>query len=151
EIDRASGRAVRHRRVIQAAEPSGEAAPVAGSVPESPDRGEQPAPPPPEAPPPEGEGSDEQGVKGDELPSGDMVTLEREDLEALAPEQTRTIEIVEFVELADIDPIYFDRSYYVMPQDEPQAHRAYGLLLGAMEETGRVAVGSFVLRTREHL
>jgi DNA end-binding protein Ku len=90
-------------------------------------------------------------VKGYELPTGGMVTVDRDELAALAPEQTRTIEVVEFVELADIDPLFFDRSYYVVPQDEPQAHRAYGLLLRAMEESGRVAIGTFVMRTREHL
>jgi DNA end-binding protein Ku len=151
EIDRGSGRAVRHRRVV---EPPGDMPSAA-----TPPRGPAPATEPDDGADAALSSADasaedvsyEQVLKGYELPSGEMVTLEREDLEALAPEQTRTIEIVEFVQLAEIDPIFFDRSYYVVPQDERQARRAYGLLLRAMEETGRVAVGSFVLRTREHL
>src|SRR5262245_23885433 len=107
ETDRGSGRRVRDRGVVESAdEMPGEAAPGGGSAP----------PPEPDdivgAPSGPGRGgqedvSYEQVLKGYELPSGEMVTIEREDLEAIAPEQTRTIEIVEFVELADIDPIFF--------------------------------------------
>jgi DNA end-binding protein Ku len=152
EIDRGSGRAVRHRRVVETAEPLVEEETAGDPVPSRSRNREEPAGlPAPRGGTRDDDVSYEQVLKGYELPSGEMVTIEREELEALAPEQTRTIEIVEFVELADIDPIFFDRSYYLVPQDEPQAHRAYGLLLRAMEDTGRVAVGSFVLRTREHL
>ena len=152
EIDRGSGRAVRHRRVVDTAEPA--RAEEAGTA-DGPVTAQKPAGVR-ELPAPSGgaraeDVEYEQLLKGYELPSGEMVTIDREELEAIAPEQTRTIEIVEFVQLAEIDPIYFDRSYYVVPQDVPQARRAYGLLLQAMEETSRVAVGSFVLRTREHL
>jgi DNA end-binding protein Ku len=157
EIDRASGRAVRHRRVVE---------PAAGPRPaevsrEEPDAGPEAVPATDQAEdvpvmasasqPRRDDVSYDDVVKGYELPSGEMVTVDRDALAALAPEQTRTIDIVEFVDLSEIDPIFFDRSYYVVPQDEAQAGRAYGLLVRAMEKTGRVAVGSFVLRTREHL
>jgi DNA end-binding protein Ku len=153
EIDRMSGRAVRHRRVVETA-----AQEVPGVEPAGRPRDAEPAGPSEEAPADapasetrRGDVSYDEVVKGYELPSGEMVTIEREELAALAPEQTRTIDIIEFVDLPDIDPLFFDRSYYLVPQDEPQAHRAYGLLLRAMEDSGRVGIGSFVLRTREHL
>ena len=89
-------------------------------------------------------------VKGYEISKGKYVTITSEDLEAVAPEKTRTVDIEDFVELADIDPIYYEKTYYLAPDGEGAA-KAYGLLLRAMEDKERVAVGRFVMRTKEYL
>jgi DNA end-binding protein Ku len=74
------------------------------------------------------------------------------ELEAAQPEKTRTIDISEFVDLQDIDPIFFDHPYFLVPKAEGEgALRAYKLLVGVMEKTERVALGRFVMRTREYL
>ena len=88
-------------------------------------------------------------VRGFEVAPDSYVTLEREDLEALAPEQTRTIDIEQFVDAAGIDPIYLDRSYYAVP-DRDHA-RPYALLTEAMRETKKVAICWFVLRRKRYL
>jgi DNA end-binding protein Ku len=88
-------------------------------------------------------------VKGFQVSRGRYVTLEKEELEALAPRASRAIEIHDFVELAEIDPIYYESTYYLVP--EASAARPYALLLEAMRRTGKVAIASFVLRTRESL
>jgi DNA end-binding protein Ku len=90
-------------------------------------------------------------VKGYEVEPGRVVTVEREELESVAPQPSRTIEVELFTQLHDIDPVHFEKSYYVVPQRGPVAGRPYWLLYRAMEETGRVAVGRFVLRTKEYL
>lgn len=87
--------------------------------------------------------------KGYEVGRGRYVALSPEELERLDPKATRTVEIGDFVELADIDPIYYEATYYLVP--EKTAARAYRLLHDAMRRTGKVALGSFVLRTREAL
>jgi DNA end-binding protein Ku len=81
------------------------------------------------------------------------VMLTDEELAAAAPEKTRTIDISEFVALSDIDPIYFDHPYFLVPVGEGEGPlRAYKLLVAAMEDCGgRVALGHFVLRTKEYL
>jgi DNA end-binding protein Ku len=74
------------------------------------------------------------------------------ELDAAAPEKTRTIDIDEFVPLEQIDPIYFDHPYFLVPNAEGEGPlRAYRLLVGVMEQAGRVALGRFVLRTKEYL
>jgi DNA end-binding protein Ku len=88
-------------------------------------------------------------VKGYDLGGGRYVVVEPEELRAIDPEATRAIDIEEFVDLADIDPIYFDHSYYLVPDD--RAERPYALLVEAMTQTGKVALGSFVLRTKQYL
>jgi DNA end-binding protein Ku len=88
-------------------------------------------------------------VKGFEVSRGRYVAITPEELEQRAAKATRTIDIRDFVELADIDPIYYDATYYLVP--ERTAAKAYRLLLEAMRRTGRVAIGTFVLRTREAL
>ena len=72
-----------------------------------------------------------------------------EELEAYDPKATRTVEIRDFVDLGEIDPIYYDQTWYLAP--ERTAARAYRLLHDAMRATGKVAVATFVLRTRESL
>lgn len=88
-------------------------------------------------------------VKGYEIHKGQYVIVEPEELESLSPEASRSIDIEEFVDLAEIDPLYFDHSYYLVP-DGPAA-RPYALLVEAMEGTGKVAIGRFVLRTKQYL
>jgi DNA end-binding protein Ku len=87
-----------------------------------------------------------------ELDSGKSVIVTDEDLEAVEPRKTRTIDIEQFVDLADVDPIYFDHPYWLVPAgDDEGASRAYKLLLGVMEKTDHAALGRFVMRAKEHL
>ena len=90
-------------------------------------------------------------VRGYSLPSGDLVTVSDDELDVITPSRSRTIDIEEFVELAEIDPIFFDKSYYVAPGRASGAEKPYALLLQAMRTAGMVAIGRFVLRTRPHL
>src|SRR5262245_25962549 len=86
-------------------------------------------------------------VKGWEVAKGQFVVVEDADLEAIALADTsRAIEIARFVERESVDPIYFDRTYYLAPADAPAQRRPYVLLLRAMEESGMAALGRFVLR-----
>jgi DNA end-binding protein Ku len=91
----------------------------------------------------------DQIVKGYELTRDRYVIVRPEELESLAPEKTRTIDIEDFVELSDIDPIYFDHAYYLVP--DKGAAKAYGLLLEAMKQSGKVAIARVVLRSKEQL
>jgi DNA end-binding protein Ku len=77
------------------------------------------------------------------------VPLTKEEMEALAPEKTRAIEVQDFVDLDEIDPIYFDSPYYLGPADG--AEKAYSLLAKAMAASGKVAISHFVLRNKENL
>jgi DNA end-binding protein Ku len=88
-------------------------------------------------------------VKGYEITPDRYVTIEPEELEALDPKATRTIDIEEFVDLPDIDPIYFDHSYYLAPT--AGGAKAYRLLLDAMREAGKVGIGKVVLRSKQQL
>ncbi len=90
-------------------------------------------------------------VKGWEFSKGQYVLVEDGDLEAIALQRSHSIEIVRFVELSDVDPIYFDRTYYLAPADVEAQRRPYVLLLEAMRETGMAAVGKFVLWGKENL
>ncbi len=91
----------------------------------------------------------EEIVKGYELAPERYVVIEDAELQALAPEATRTIEIEDFVELGEIDRIYFDQPYYIVPNRG--GARSYKLLLQAMRDTGKVAIARVVLRSRERL
>jgi DNA end-binding protein Ku len=88
-------------------------------------------------------------VKGYEIRRGQYVIVEPAELESLAPEASHRIDIEEFVDLADIDPLFFERSYYLVP--DAAAARPYALLVEAMEGTGKVGIGRFVLRTKQYL
>jgi DNA end-binding protein Ku len=88
-------------------------------------------------------------VKGYELTKERYVVITPDELEALDPERSRTIDIEDFVDLADIDPVYYDHPYYLIP--DKGATKAYGLLLGAMQESGKVAIARVVLRSKEQL
>jgi DNA end-binding protein Ku len=88
-------------------------------------------------------------VKGYELTPERYVMIEPQELEALDPKATKTIDIEEFVDLADIDPIYYDHSYYLAPATG--GAKAYRLLLEAMRESGKVAIGKIVIRSKQQL
>ncbi len=88
-------------------------------------------------------------VKGYELNKGKYVMVTPEELESVEPGKTRTIEIEDFVNLAEIDPIYFEKSCYLAPAGE--AKKSYALLREAMERAGRIAIGRFVMRTKQYL
>ncbi len=88
-------------------------------------------------------------VKGYEITPDRYVLIEPDELEALDPKATRTIDIEEFVDLADIDPIYYDHSYYLAPT--AGGAKAYRLLLDAMREAGKVGIGRVVLRSKQQL
>lgn len=90
-------------------------------------------------------------VKGYEVAEGQYVMVTPEELAALRPERSRTIEIQDFVSLDDIDPVYFDRSYLVSPQRGAGAEKPYGLLLRAMQRSRRVGIATFVLSSKAHL
>ena len=88
-------------------------------------------------------------VKGYELPSGDYVTVTDAEVEQLAPVAARTIDIDAFIDLADIDPVFYDSAYHLVP-DEATA-KPYKLLASAMAEANKVAVCYFVMRSKQHL
>jgi DNA end-binding protein Ku len=90
-------------------------------------------------------------VRGVELASGDLVTVTADELVSIAPERSRTIEIEEFVDLAEIDPVFYEKSYHVAPARAAGAEKPYVLLLRAMQAAGMVGIGRFVLRTKPHL
>jgi DNA end-binding protein Ku len=100
------------------------------------------------------EGTDEEVpyekiVKAYEIAKDRYIPLTKAEMEALAPERSRAIEVQDFVDLEQIDPIYFDSPYYLGPAEG--AARAYSLLAQAMEESGKVAIARFVFRNKEHL
>jgi DNA end-binding protein Ku len=91
----------------------------------------------------------EQIAKGYQLSSGEYVLVGDDELAALDPEATRTIDIEQFVDLEEIDPIYYDSPYYVAP--DKAARKPYALLTRAMEEEGKVALARFVMRSKQYL
>jgi DNA end-binding protein Ku len=100
------------------------------------------------------EGTDEEVpyeniVKAFEITPGQYVPLNKDEMSALAPEKTRAIDVQDFVDLEQIDPVYFDSPYYLGPAEG--AEKAYSLLAKAMEASGKVAIARFVFRNKEHL
>jgi len=159
-VDPETGRRVRFKRVVEDVAPW-EEDPIGtrsrGAPPEEGDAGTAPSETEAEpAAPREARGtgaereiSYERLARGYEVEPGRMVTFEREELERARPERSRTIEIEDLVELERIDPVFFEKSYVLSPQFG--AERPYVLLLRAMERTGLVGIGRFVLRTKPHL
>lgn len=88
-------------------------------------------------------------VKGYEVSPDRYVVITPEELDSLAPEMTRSIDISEFVDLTDIDPVYYESSYFLTP--DKSGTKAYGLLMKAMEEAGKVAIGRIVLRSKQYV
>jgi DNA end-binding protein Ku len=137
EIDRLSGRRIRHQKVVEAPAPTlrsrEDVEPRAPTLPQKAGRSVAAA----------------DVVKGFEVAKDRYVTVGREELEELAPERTRTIDVEQFVDAAAVDPIYYDVSYYAVPDHDYE--RAYGLLVDAMRETGKIAICWFVLRRKRYL
>jgi DNA end-binding protein Ku len=92
---------------------------------------------------------DDDIIRGFEVEKGRFVPLEDEDLDRLDVELTKTIDIFDFVDLDQIDPIYFRKAYYLAPQEG--AEKPYRLLVRALEETGKVAIAKVVIRNKQHL
>ena len=88
-------------------------------------------------------------MKGWEVSKGRYLPVEDAELERFAARQEKTIRILQFVEVSEVDPVYFERAYWLEPQE--RAERPYLLLTRAMEKSGRAALGRFVLSTKEHL
>lgn len=91
----------------------------------------------------------EEIVRGLEVEGGRFLIIGEEELEEMKGEETRTIEITDFVDLKEIDPIFFDRSYYLSPQEG--GGKPYKLLTTAMQESGKIAIAKFRLRSKESL
>jgi DNA end-binding protein Ku len=89
-------------------------------------------------------------AKGHDVGGGDYVIVTREELEEIEPGRSRTIDINDFVDAGDIDPIYYQKTYYLAPQSD-QAERAYSLLRQAMEKADKIAIATFVMRTKQYL
>jgi DNA end-binding protein Ku len=88
-------------------------------------------------------------VRGFEIEKGRFVELTEEDLDRLDIELTHSIDICDFVDIEEIDPIYFRKAYYLLPQDG--AEKPYRLLLRALEESGKVGIAKVVIRKKQHL
>ena len=89
-------------------------------------------------------------VKGYEVRNGEYVMVTPEELESVEPGRSRTIEITDFVDAADVDPIYFQKTYYLAPKDET-AERAYSLLARAMAKADRIGIATFLMRDKQYL
>lgn len=174
ELDRRTGQRVRHQRVVpapawhvpdgDAAErpirlyPAGEgaqgapeaAAPEAAAWRPSESRSKLPSEGTPAAPAgsPESEVARQDLVRGYEYSPGQYVPVTDEELAELAPERTKTIDVEQFVSRGDLDPVFLDTSYYVVPDG---SQRPFAVLLRAMQQTNRAAVCWIVLRSRRHL
>jgi DNA end-binding protein Ku len=153
EIDRLSGQRIRHQKVVEAAR----IAPTATLPHTEGGRSLLAAPLPtvdrklrgtsaPEAARPVAAGD---VVKGFEVAKDRYVTVDRNELDKLAPERSRTIDVEQFVDASAVDPIYFESSYYVVP--ERGYERAFGLLVDALRDTKRIAICWFVLRRKRYL
>jgi len=88
-------------------------------------------------------------IKAFEITPGNYVPLGKDEIAGLAPKKSRSIEVEDFVDLGEIDPIYFDSPYYLGPAEG--AEKAYSLLAAAMQASGKVAIARFVFRNKEHL
>jgi DNA end-binding protein Ku len=88
-------------------------------------------------------------IRGFEIKKGQYVPIEDEDLDRLDIELTHSVDILDFVDLDEIDPIYFRKAYYLLPQEG--AEKPYRLLARALEETGKVGIAKVVIRNKQHL
>lgn len=133
------GRRVRYRRVVESGLPLGE--------PDEEDA--EPARTEVDERPAETEVAYQDLVRGYEVEPEAYVFLETEEIERVRPSPSRVIDLEEFVRLEDIDPVYFEKAYHVVPARG--AEKPYELLLRTLKESGRVGIGRFVLRTKPHL
>jgi DNA end-binding protein Ku len=156
------GRRVRYRRVVEMGpedpwEPTSPAPSAASArAPSNDDVDEPSVPPTPRAPEPaepepfgEREVDYADLVRGVEIDRDRFVMLEQEEIERARPQPSHTIDLEHFVSLDEIDPIFFEKSYFLAPRRD--AEKPYLLLLKAMRNAGRVGIGRFVLRTKPHL
>lgn len=157
EIDRLSGRRIHHQKVVEQ-EPFAESlAPLPERFVSAPADVVGPLMPAPQTPlslepgsePPVRAIAAGDVLKGFEVARDRYVTVGREELEELAPERSRTIDVEQFVDAGAIDPIYYDVSYYVVPERDHE--RAFGLLVEEMRATNRIAISWFVLRRKRYL
>ncbi|OIJ12746.1 Ku protein [Anaerobacillus arseniciselenatis] len=88
-------------------------------------------------------------VKGYEYEPGKFVLLDGDELDAIAQEQNKSVEIIDFVKLEEIDPIYFNRSYFIGPNENGE--KAYTLLKQAMEKSGKIGIAKITIRSKQHL
>jgi DNA end-binding protein Ku len=93
---------------------------------------------------------DEDIELGFELSPGNYVTFDKDELDELRPASTRSVDVTDFIALEEIDPIYYERTYWLAPDGEA-GKRAYQLLLAAMEQQGRVGIGTVVMRNKQYL
>jgi DNA end-binding protein Ku len=154
--DRRTGKRVRYERVTRAEEAAAFEPQTSSRV--SPDERAESWPTGRSAPGPLVESTaagqpvgPEDVVRGLELAGGDLVTVTEAELVSIAPERSRTIVIEEFVHLAEIDPVFYEKSYHVVPARGAGAEKPYVLLLRAMQAAGMAGIGRFVLRTKPHL
>ena len=154
QFEGGTGRRIRYRRVAAGPMPEISDDSVTERLPESPEassESEAGEATRASAEGPEADVSWENVVKGYEIEPGRVVTVSQEDLREISPERSRILEVEQFVDLDDIDPVYFEKSYHVVPQYGEEAQRPYSLLLWAMRESNKVAIGRFTLRTKEYL
>jgi DNA end-binding protein Ku len=158
-VDPSTGRRIRHKRVVEdAAEPAPAADPDDRDALDERDVAAEP----PHAPPAdraaatsrstarqEREVPFDELLRGYEVEPGRYVTFEREELEAVRPTRSATIDLEDFVPLDEIDPVFFAKAYYLVPHRDSE--HPYAVLLRAMQRTGLAAIGRFVLRTKPHL
>jgi DNA end-binding protein Ku len=153
--DRRTGKRVHYERVTRDIEPAAFEPEPADDLSPPDDRYEPQTPryePPASAATPAAQPVERRDlVRGFEMPSGDLVTVTDDELVSIAPERSRTIEIEEFVELSEIDPVFYEKSYHVAPVRGMGAEKPYALLLRAMQGAGMVGIGRFVLRTKPHV
>ena len=88
-------------------------------------------------------------VKGYQFEKDRYVTIDEDDLKTVRPESSSNMEILQFINIDEVDPIYFERTYYLGP--DRNSEKTFGLLAKAMEETQRAAIGKLVMRNHEYL
>ena len=151
EIDRQTGQRIHHQRILEAETLEGDTLSTQPSTPQADTLSTQPSTPQADTlstqwggqggdtqPPGRQEVRQDDVVKGYEIAPGSFVTITPEEIEELRPERTKTIDIEEFVAAAEVDPVYFDTAYHVVPQRDYE--RPFALLVEALEASARLAI-----------
>ena len=157
QIDRLSGRRIRHQKVVEEDVVESSLAPLSRRIQAAPldaapaafPTRQTPLPLEPGSEPPVRAVTSADVLKGFEVGRDRYVTVGHEELEELAPERSRTIDVEQFVDASAIDPMYYDTSYYAVPERDHE--RAFGLLVEEMRATNRIAIAWFVLRRKRYL